>query len=84
MRQLLLAATLAFGAAALFPAGEASATANQRTAQKVWTESDKCSKQAFERFPDYTPEDSAKRDAFTRRCLNARNLPGRSAAPSKQ
>ena len=84
MSKLPLAAALAFGAAAVLAAGPASATANQRTAQKVWTDSDKCAKQAFEKYPDYTPEETAKREAFTRRCLNARSLPGRSAAPSKQ
>lgn len=72
----LAALLLLLGAVALTP-GLAGATTNQRTAQKSWNDSDKCAKQAAERYPDYTAEELARRDAFLRRCLNARGLPGR-------
>jgi hypothetical protein len=83
MTKLSLATALLLGAAAMAVALPAAATTNQRTAQKAWTDSDKCAKEAFEKYPDYTPEETAKRDAFTRRCLNGRNLPGRSSAAPK-
>jgi hypothetical protein len=80
MRRLALATVLLLGGAVALTPAPASATTNQRTAQKTWSDSDKCTKQAFEKFPDYTAEETAKRDAFVRRCLNARGLPGRDSS----
>jgi hypothetical protein len=83
MAKLSLAATLLLGGAVALAPGLAGATANQRTAQKAWNDSDKCAKQAALKYPDYTAEELAKRDAFLRRCLNGLGLPGRAPAPPK-
>jgi hypothetical protein len=46
--------------------------------QQKWLASDKCAKRAIEKYPDHTQEENAKREAFTRRCLNASGAPGHS------
>jgi hypothetical protein len=55
--------------AVIGPTGAAlaeSSTAIQ--AQKSWLRGDKCAADAFKRFPDYTAEQNAKRDAYIRQC----------------
>jgi hypothetical protein len=46
--------------------------------QQRWTAGDKCNRQAIEKFPDYTVEENAKREAYLRRCNNSNDAPGRS------
>lgn len=71
--------------AALFGAASAQAvTTRYREQTSRWDNGDKCAKLAIEKYPDFTAEDNAKRDAFERRCRNARDVPGRaSSSPSK-
>jgi len=44
---------------------------------KVWAQSDNCGKESFRKFPDYTTEGAAKRDAYMRECLRKHRLPPR-------
>jgi hypothetical protein len=43
--------------------------------QHVWNRMDACKRQAWKQHPDYTREDSAKRDEAVRRCLALSNAP---------
>ena len=43
----------------------------------MWTQSDSCGKESFQKFPDYTTEGAAKRDAYVRQCLRRHRLPPR-------
>jgi len=71
--------------AALFGAGSAHAvTTRYREQTTRWDNGDKCAKLAIEKYPDFTPEDNAKRDAYERRCRNSRDVPGRAlSSPGK-
>jgi hypothetical protein len=44
---------------------------------KGWTQSDNCGKESFQKFPDYTTEGAANRDAYMRECLRRHHLPPR-------
>ena len=44
---------------------------------KMWTQSDICGKESFQKFPDYTAEGAANRDAYMRECLRRHGLPPR-------
>jgi hypothetical protein len=44
---------------------------------KVWTQNDNCGRESFQKFPDYTPEGAANRDAYMRECLRRHHLPPR-------
>lgn len=44
---------------------------------KMWTRSDNCGKESFQKFPDYTTEGATKRDAYMRDCLRKHHLPPR-------
>ncbi len=44
---------------------------------KKWAQSDTCGKESFRKFPDYTTEGAAKRDAYMRECLRKNHLPPR-------
>jgi hypothetical protein len=48
-----------------------------QTSNKVWAKSDLCGKESFHKFPDYTAEGAAKRDAYVRECLRNNRLPPR-------
>jgi hypothetical protein len=43
--------------------------------QRVWNRMDACKRQAWRQHPDYTREDSLKRDEAVRRCLAANDAP---------
>jgi hypothetical protein len=43
--------------------------------QRVWNRMDACKRQAWKQHPDYTREDSLKRDDAVRRCLALNNAP---------
>ena len=44
---------------------------------KMWSQSDTCGKESFQKFPDYTTEGAANRDAYMRNCLRKHHLPPR-------
>jgi hypothetical protein len=69
--------------AASVPSFANAVTSKYPEQEGKWTASDKCTKRAVEKYPDYTAEDNAKRDAFLRRCLNASGAPGRAPVGSK-
>jgi hypothetical protein len=43
--------------------------------ERVWKRMDNCKRQAWKQHPDYTREDSLKRDEVVRHCLEANNEP---------
>jgi hypothetical protein len=49
----------------------------------VWKNNDNCARQAFKKFPDYTPDGNAKRDNAFRQCLASTNTPPRASADPK-
>ena len=61
----------------------ARADANQKNSSAAWRQADRCAQQAFQKFPDYTTESNAKREAARRACLRDHRLPepGSAAAP---
>lgn len=63
--------------AAMLAASGANADTRLETSNKKWTQMDTCSRQSFQKFPDYTVEGSAKRDAYVRDCLRTHRLPPR-------
>jgi hypothetical protein len=69
-------------AAALLPLA-AQADENQKNSSAAWRQADRCAQAAFQKFPDYTPESNAKREAARRACLRDHRLPepGSAAAP---
>ena len=71
--RLALAAAMALAGAA----GTAEATQQGVTAIAKWKTMDTCARQAQAAYPDFTPDDNAKRDAKLQDCLNANNLPPR-------
>jgi hypothetical protein len=44
---------------------------------RVWNQNDACGKDSFRKFPDFTAEAAASRDAFMRDCLRKHHLPPR-------
>jgi hypothetical protein len=44
---------------------------------KKWAQNDTCGKESFRKFPDFTVEGAAKRDAYMRECLRKHRLPPR-------
>jgi hypothetical protein len=67
----LLAALLLVGTA-LRPAG---ADDKWQQSNAKWKLADKCARLAAAKYPDYTPESLAKREAMRRNCLRASNIP---------
>jgi len=61
----------------------AAATADelQRNAAKAWKSGDKCAQDAFQKYPDYTPESNAKREAARQACLRNHRFPYPSGVP---
>lgn len=69
---MLVALSTVSLAPAAIAASEPATSSTQR-----WRSMDGCSKESFRKFPDYTTEASAQRDAFVRECLQSQNLPPR-------
>ena len=44
---------------------------------KMWEQNDTCGKESFRKFPDFTAEAAASRDAYMRGCLRKNHLPPR-------
>lgn len=61
----------------------AHADMNQKNSSAAWRQADRCAHEAFEKFPDYTPNSNAKREAARLACLRNNRLPepGSAAAP---
>jgi hypothetical protein len=53
----------------------AFADQNWKTNSIYWNVRDKCTRQAQQAYPDYTPESNAKRDKMRKTCLLGNNLP---------
>lgn len=74
-RMLLLLAALL-----LLPHSSARADQNQKDANAAWKQANLCAKDAFKKFPDYTVDSNAKRDAARRECLRDHKLPDTGSA----
>lgn len=46
-----------------------------QTSNATWKVADKCAREAAAKYPDYTRESLAKREAMRRNCLRANNIP---------
>jgi hypothetical protein len=68
---------LAVGALVLASAGTAMATQAGVNAMLGWKTADSCAKQAQTRYPDFTADSNAKRDAMLKACLEQNELPPR-------
>jgi hypothetical protein len=44
-------------------------------ASAAWRNADQCAKDAFKKYPDYTPQSNAAREAMRRECLRNHRLP---------
>jgi hypothetical protein len=64
---------LMFAAAALALPRPAFADQTFKTNSVYWGARDKCTRQAQQRYPDYTPESNAKRDKMRKTCLLSNN-----------
>jgi hypothetical protein len=78
MPTLVRAVALFTVAALSIPSMALAATSKYPEQQRKWIASDKCGQLAFQKYPNHTKEENAKRDAFTRRCLNTWGAPGHS------
>jgi hypothetical protein len=67
----------AVAALVLVSAGSAMATQAGVNAMLGWKTMDSCAKQAQARYPDFTADSNAKRDAMLKACLQQNNLPPR-------
>lgn len=52
-------------------------------AQNTWSRMDKCTRTAFEKYPDQTADGLAKREAYTRQCQRANGTPVRASLAPK-
>jgi len=66
---------LMIAAAALALARPAFADQNFKTSSIYWSARDRCTRQAQQAYPDYTPESNAKREKMRKNCLLGNNLP---------
>ncbi len=58
----------------------ARADMNQTNAGAAWRQADRCAQEALQKYPDYTPDSNAKREAARRACLRNHHLPAPSSA----
>jgi len=61
----------------------ARADNSQKDTGEAWRQTDRCAHEAFQKYPDYTPQSNAKREAARRACLRDHHLPapGSAAVP---
>ena len=64
-------------AAILAIASPSLADPNWKSSSQLWGRQDRCARQAFRKFPDYTPQGNAQRERELQQCLAAGNLPPR-------
>lgn len=69
---------------AAFQPQVARAEINQQNATTAWRSADQCAKDAFKKFPDYTSQSNAHREAFRLECLRDHRLPAPVSAGSPQ
>jgi hypothetical protein len=50
---------------------------HKQLSDRMWSQNDLCGRESFKRFPDYTVEGAAQRDAYMRKCLHKYGLPPR-------
>ena len=55
----------------------ARADNSQKDTGEAWRQTDRCAHEAFQKYPDYTPQSNAKREARLKECLAGANLPPR-------
>jgi hypothetical protein len=67
-------AILLLAAVAVLPS-RAHADSSQANSFAAWRQGDDCARQAFRKFPDYTKDGNAKREAARRECLRQHRLP---------
>ncbi|HXP75694.1 MAG TPA: hypothetical protein VN823_16245 [Stellaceae bacterium] len=85
-QRLLLWVAAAATVALTGTSGHTQATLYERegtrleNSNKMWNQNDTCGKESFQKFPDYTAEGAAKRDAYMRECLRKHHLPPRNDA----
>ncbi|HUB96483.1 MAG TPA: hypothetical protein VL993_11220 [Stellaceae bacterium] len=73
------ASLLAIAVAATLPLMAAHADPNQKDADAAWKTASECAHAAFKKYPDYTPEGNAKREAARVECLRDHRLPAPAA-----
>jgi hypothetical protein len=71
-------------ATALLLSRGAVADQTWKTNNAIWDQRDKCTRQALQQFPDYTPESNAKREKARLTCLRTGNLPAEGSAQPPQ
>lgn len=52
-------------------------TVRKKQSFEIWHEQDDCAREAFKKFPDYTRQSNARRDAAMLRCEQKHHLPPR-------
>jgi hypothetical protein len=57
---------------------------NQKDADAAWKTAGQCAREAFKKYPDYTQEGNAKREAARLECLRDHKLPTPTAAGGPQ
>lgn len=80
MSKLARVALLLTWAALVLP-GPARADNYFKSNSATWRTMDRCTQQAQQAFPDYTPESNAKREEARQSCLRASNLPAATTTP---
>jgi hypothetical protein len=73
------ARTLVLMCALLLPIA-ARADTHQKNSGDAWRQADRCAHEAFQKYPDYTPDSNAKREVARRACLRDHHLPEPGAA----
>lgn len=58
----------------------ARADMNQQNSNDAWRQADRCAHEAFQKYPDYTPDSNAKREVARRACLRDHHLPAPASA----
>ena len=72
----LVGVIAAFGAF-LGMVGPSLADQNWKSSSQLWSRQDRCAREAFKKFPDYTAEANAQREREFQLCLATGNLPPR-------
>ncbi|MDE2230118.1 MAG: hypothetical protein KGL11_13905 [Alphaproteobacteria bacterium] len=67
--------SVSFAGLALILLTTVPALADQPSENAKWAAADRCARDAFQKFPDYTPESNAARENYRRACMRANNLP---------
>ncbi len=78
MRLRRLAPLIAVAAACIAATpghGQFAGQSRLKQSQYVWKLMDACRRNAFKRFPDYTPQSNAQRKRAEQQCMEANNLP---------